>query len=81
MSVYFFCITVAQTISPAIFGYLANSFGALTNPVLYGPLITGFVGLSYLGSIPFWFKAGKAYKKHMEKKDEEAALLESGQAA
>jgi MFS family permease len=29
VSVYFFCITLAQTISPAIFGWIANSMGAL----------------------------------------------------
>ena len=66
MSLYFFCITLAQTISPAIFGAIANKFGVLTNPALYGPLITAFVGVSYLGSIPFWWKAGKAYEKHMQ---------------
>ena len=49
--------------------------GCLTTPALYGPLITTFVGLSYLGSIPFWWKAGKAYKNFMEAKDEENARL------
>ena len=73
VSVYFFCITLAQTISPAIFSPIANSLGCLVNPAMYGPLITSFVGLSYLGSIPFWFKAGKAYKKHMEDKDADEA--------
>jgi len=29
--------------------------GALANPALYGPLIFGFVLLSYLGSVPFWW--------------------------
>jgi len=49
--------------------------GALANPKLYGPLITSFVGLSYLGSIPFWWKAGVNYKKVMEEKDAENARL------
>ena len=66
---------MAQTISPFIFGAIANSMGALTNPKLYGPLITSFVGLSYLGSIPFWWKAGKNYVKFMKNKDEENARL------
>jgi hypothetical protein len=43
--------------------------GALANPALYGPLIFGFVLLSYLGSVPFWWQAGKDYKKFMEEKD------------
>jgi MFS family permease len=70
VSVYFFCITMAQTISPAIFGFVANKWGALANPALYGPIITAFVAVSYLSSIPFWWKAGKAYEKHMVEKDE-----------
>jgi len=73
VSVYFFCITMAQTISPAIFGFFANKWGALANPALYGPIITAFVATSYLGSIPFWWKAGKAYEKHMVEKDESEA--------
>jgi hypothetical protein len=51
---------------------MANKIGCLTNPALYGPLITAFVGFSYLGSIPFWFKAGKAYKTYMEERDAKA---------
>jgi len=69
VSVYFFCITFAQTISPAIFGWMANAMGALTNPALYGPLITGFVAVSYLGSIPFWLNAGKKYTEYMQDRD------------
>lgn len=74
VSLYFFCITMAQTISPAIFGAIANKVGVLTNPALYGPCITAFVAVSYLGSIPFWWRAGKNYTDFMKKKDEEAAL-------
>ena len=74
---YFFCITLAQTLSPVIFAAIANSMGALTNPKLYGPLITTFVGISYLGSIPFWYNAGKNYKKFMEEKDAENARLQA----
>ena len=51
--------------------------GCLANPKLYGPLITTFDGISYLGSIPFWWKAGKNYKKFMEAKDAENAALGS----
>jgi hypothetical protein len=65
---------MAQTISPAIFGAIANKVGVLTNPALYGPCITAFVAVSYLGSIPFWWKAGKRYSEFMKAKDEEAAL-------
>lgn len=66
---------MAQTISPAIFGFFANKWGALANPALYGPIITAFVATSYLGSIPFWWRAGKAYEKHMKEKDAEDDCL------
>jgi hypothetical protein len=49
-------------VSTTFAGYLANALGAQTNPYIYGPLITGCVTASYLGSIPFWWKAGKEYK-------------------
>lgn len=75
VSVYFFSIFMAQTIAPAIFGWVANSLGALTNPTLYGPILTVSVALSYWGSLPFWWKAGKYYKKHMEEREEEEKFL------
>lgn len=79
ISVYFFCITLAQTVGPAVFNAFANAYGCLANPALYGPLITASIGFSYIGSIPFWWMAGKEYKKFMEEKDrkkaEEEALL------
>ena len=73
ISLYFFCITLAQTISPIIFGWMANAMGCLATPKLYGPLITAFVALGNLGSLIFWYRGGKAYKEHMENKDLEAA--------
>lgn len=77
ISVYFFCITLPQTISPVMFSWIANKMGAFANPKLYGPLITSFVALSFLGSIPFWWLAGKSYKKFMDDKDEENARMVS----
>lgn len=49
--------------------------GCIANPAMYGPLITAFVAFSYLGSLPFWWRAGANYKKFMEDKDEENARL------
>ena len=68
VSAYFFCITIAQTISPAIFGALCTRFGAVANPTVYGPLIAGFSVLGFIGSVPFWFRAGRHYKNHMAEK-------------
>jgi MFS family permease len=74
ISVYFFCITIAQTIGPFVFNIIANWYGCFTNPAMYGPLITAAIGVSYLGSIPFWWKAGKEYTKYMKAKDAQEAL-------
>ena len=49
--------------------------GVLKNPALYGPIITAFVSISYLASVPFWWKAGKEYKKYMEEKDAQECLV------
>jgi MFS family permease len=65
VSVYFFSITIAQTISPTLFGMLVTHFGAVTNPAMYGPLIAGFTILGFGLSIPCWFNAGKQYNLHM----------------
>jgi MFS family permease len=65
VSTYFFCITIAQTISPAIFGRLCNKFAVVANPAMYGPLIAGFSVLGFIGSVPFWYMAGKGYRNHM----------------
>lgn len=49
--------------------------GVLRNPALYGPIITAFVSFSYLASVPFWWKAGKEYKKYMEEKEAQECLV------
>jgi len=63
ISTYFFTITCAQTLGPLILGKLATYFGCVANPAMYGPLITALVVVGFGGSVPFWFLAGKEYKK------------------
>ena len=77
ISLYFFCITMTKTVSAAVFGYVANTFGAQQNPLAYGPLITAFVAVSYWGSLPFWYKAGQAYKKFMIDKESRDGQLQA----
>jgi hypothetical protein len=46
-------------------------------------LITATIGISYVGSLPFWYRAGKEYTKFMEERDRaeaEALAQEGGQA-
>ena len=59
VSVYFFSITIAQTIAPTLFSMLVKYSGALANPAMYGPLIAGFTIGGFGLSIPFWYNAGK----------------------
>jgi len=46
-------------------GYVANGMGALTNPLIYGPVICAAVSAGLLTSVPFWYLSGKDYKKIM----------------
>jgi hypothetical protein len=55
-------------------GKLAKILGASQNPAIYGYLIAMFGLIGYWGSIPFWYMAGKSYKKDMEAKAREEKL-------
>ena len=50
------------TAATVLFGYLANLFGAAQNPLVYGKLLMVIQSIAYAGMIPFFWKAGKAYK-------------------
>ena len=64
-----------------MFDVFVKKYGALANPAVYGPLIAGFTAVCYLGSIPFWYGAGKHYVAAMRAKkdsgDEEALLAKA----
>ena len=61
ISTYFFTITIAQTLGPLFASFLAKNYGALTNPSIYGPVITLGVLIGFGGSCPCWWKAGQNY--------------------
>lgn len=69
VSAYTFYAYLAQTIAPLIFGFLAKSMGAASDPRVYGKLITAAVTLGYLGSNIFYYKAGRAYESLMQDRD------------
>ena len=77
VSAYTFYAYLAQTIAPLIFGFFANYYGAVNNPRIYGYLVTAAVSLGYLSSNVFYYKAGREYKKIMEKRDEIALAEKS----
>ena len=74
VSAYFFVITIAQTIAPALFQVFAVRYDAFSNPKVYGPLIAAFTAVCYLGSVPFWYRAGKNYVKEMRAKNEQSSM-------
>lgn len=59
----FYC-TIAETVSPAIISLIINFIGVPNmNPSFYGNIISIFVLIGYGGAIPFFYLAGKSYKK------------------
>ena len=67
ISAYSFYTSIAQTLSPIVFGFLASIFKANANPALYGPLITVFVAFGYIISTYFYWRGGISYKKFVLK--------------
>mmetsp|Transcript_1212 Transcript_1212/g.2209 ORF Transcript_1212/g.2209 Transcript_1212/m.2209 type:complete len:345 (+) Transcript_1212:688-1722(+) len=65
ISAHFFYTTLASTISPAVLGYLSTVLDAPSNPMIYGRIILAFVLTGYVGSVPFFWKAGLHYKEFM----------------
>lgn len=72
VSAHLFYLTVIGCFSTVLLGQVANMLGALSNPAIYGKLITLWSLVGYLGSIPCFWKAGKLYKKKMEELEQEA---------
>jgi hypothetical protein len=60
---------------PLFLDILAKRFGALSNPSVYGPLITLTTLIGFGGSVPCWWKAGQNYKRIMTEKDQEKKLI------
>ena len=65
-AVYLLVLTVMGTISNPVLGAIQSAFDAQHNPAYYGS-ITGFsVAIASALSIPFYFLAGREYKKWKE---------------
>lgn len=67
VSIYYFCVTVAETISTALLGWMLKYFDAQSHKEMYGYLLCAFVAFSYIGSVPFFYLAGRSYKHQMLK--------------
>ena len=47
----------------------AKAEAAVAAKEVYGQTLAAALAITYLGSIPFYYKAGQEYKKIMSKKD------------
>ena len=75
VSAHLFYMTAIGCLSTVVLGQMANLFGAINNPAVYGKLIWVWSMVGYIGSIPAFWKAGKVYKAFVEKKEQEARDL------
>ena len=66
VSAYLFFTTIAGMISTAALDWLQNYLGAPDNIPLYGQTLCAFIMFSYVGSIPFFWLAGRSYEKQMK---------------
>ena len=68
ISANIFYKTNAGMISTALCGWLAFQFNTIQNPVMLGKILVGIMSVSFAGSIPFFYLAGKSYQKHVNEK-------------
>ena len=68
---YAFFSYIAQSIAPALFGYIANVSGAAANPRIFGYIVFASMLLGSTASNIFYYRAGKQYEKIMKAKEQE----------
>jgi MFS family permease len=68
VSAYLFFTTISGTISTFLLGQFVQTFKLDEHPERFGYILCSFVFFSYLGSVPFFFLAGKSYKQYLIKK-------------
>jgi MFS family permease len=59
---------LCQTISPAIFSFIAAAMNAKSNPAYFGKILIAFVAAGYIPSAFLFWKGGKKYVEEMTKK-------------
>jgi len=77
VSAFLFTATAAGSLSNFLLGTLLDRYDAKSNPALYGHFLCGFVVFSYLGSLPFFWLAGKHYKIFKEREARSTASTDS----
>jgi hypothetical protein len=61
LSAFFFYCNLAGTASTALCGSLSYFFDTAANPIIFGKILAIISAIQYLGSIPFFMKAGNMY--------------------
>ena len=61
---------LCQTISPAIFSFIATAVNAKSNPAFFGKILIGFICAGYIPSGILFFIGGKKYVQEMKEKKE-----------
>lgn len=62
VSAYLFFATLSGTLSTFLLGQFSDSYQLTLYPERYGYILCAFVFFSYLGSIPFFYLAGRSYE-------------------
>ena len=71
ISANIFYKTNAGMLSTALCGWLAFKFNTINNPVMLGKILVGIMGVSFAGSIPFFYLGGRAYQRFVNQRNQE----------
>jgi uncharacterized protein (DUF2062 family) len=73
ISANIFYKTNAGMIATLLCGFLSFRFNAMSDPILLGRIICGVLTISFAGSLPFFYLAGRSYEKFVIKKAKKKA--------
>lgn len=68
MAVFLFSGSIAGALSNLFLGLLNDKYQADENPTAAGNLLTIVVGVSYIGSAPFFILSGILYQRYVKEK-------------
>lgn len=69
ISANIFYKTNAGMVATALCGFLSFKFNTAANPAMLGNILIGILSVSFAGSIPFFYLAGKSYTRYVKKKE------------
>ena len=60
---------MCQTISPAIFSFIAAALNARANPAYFGKILIAFIAAGYIPSAYMFYKGGKQYAQMLKERE------------